>query len=669
MLLSTRDAQRAGRSPHFILAAATTQMLNSMGIDKPSLQSDPSSNSHILSQLSKLHFQLPQLSPADEQAIIDVQQLTSPVKRKFHWEMTYYFYIHMCVFIINGLLGGLIVCLIENYSSVRNRQIEVAFIDAWFTSSSCVYGCGLITLDFAKLSRASQIILMAFTFIPGNTISTLPALIIKAAAHKNVEGRAVDDDNSNVEEQRDELPILDSRAQLRYRAYIACIVLILVTCFAIYAITFVAIGGWLTTQYTPEQLLQGNSSVNPWYTSFIITVTGFNQNGLTPFSDDFARFVSDVYLNLFAALIVICGTSLFPYILRNVVLIVRRLSPWRHKVIFDYVLLNNHRLSTLLFPTLQTRIYLFITLLLYILGISISVILDFNSDNFAMYSPATRVLIIVFQTVNTRFAGFASIDVSLLSTATLLVYLLLMATKPQMLCALDETPFELSWLALETQKKVDTETKSMEKKRVTSDVSAWDSQSESIESGAKRHSLPVEQMEQFFHRQITTTTDQARVQFASITTKFNARDKTRRLKYLPTSIILTSTWLFLFIFLICAIEYRQMAPADPNITLLKIIFETISAFGTVGLSLGHPNRASRFATVLSPASKVILIATMLMGRHRGLLASMQDQETIEYSAFVLLNRERLKLVSEYEKRTLGLRTVHKKKSEELITLF
>ncbi|CAF2105474.1 unnamed protein product [Rotaria magnacalcarata] len=149
-----------------------------------------------------------------------------------------------------------------------------------------------------------------------------------------------------------------------------------------------------------------------------------------------------------------------------------------------------------------------------------------------MYSPATRVLIIVFQTVNTRFAGFASIDVSLLSTATLLVYLLLMATKPQMLCALDETPFELSWLALETQEKVDTETKSMEKKRVTSDVSAWDSQSESIESGAKRHSLPVEQMEQFFHRQITTTTDQARVQFASITTKFNARDKTRRLKYL-----------------------------------------------------------------------------------------------------------------------------------------
>ncbi|CAF1253151.1 unnamed protein product [Rotaria magnacalcarata] len=252
-----------------------------------------------------------------------------------------------------------------------------------------------------------------------------------------------------------------------------------------------------------------------------------------------------------------------------------------------------------------------------------------------------------------------------------------MANKPQMLCALDETPFELSWLALETQEKVDAETKPMEKNYVASDVPASHNQLESIESGPTRHALPVAQMHQFFHRRITTTTDQARVQFASTTTKFSAHGKTRRLKYLRnrlfffhftrtlrknaiTSIILTRTWLIFFIFRICAIEYRQMAPADPNITLLKIIFETMSAFGTVGLSLGYPNIVSSFATVLSPASKVILIATMLMGRHRGLLASMKDQETIEYSAFDLLNRERLKLICEYEKTTLGLRTVHRK---------
>jgi Trk-type K+ transport system membrane component len=238
--------------------------------------------------------------------------------------MTHYFYIHISLFIVNGFLCGLIVYLIENYSSLRNTQIEVAYVDAWFVASSCVYNCGLTTLDFAKLSHTSQIILMVFTFISGITISTLPALVIKARTHKKVEGITVDDDHGDLEEDEptDELPTINIRrrqnlpedvrnklaslptaAQLRYRAYITCIVLILGTCFTIYSITYVAIGSWLTTQYTSEQLLQGNSSLSPWYISFIVTVTGFNQNGLTPFSDGFARFVYDVYLNLFVMMV------------------------------------------------------------------------------------------------------------------------------------------------------------------------------------------------------------------------------------------------------------------------------------------------------------------------------------------------------------------------------
>ncbi len=134
------------------------------------------------------------------------------------------------------------------------------------------------------------------------------------------------------------------------------------------------------------------------------------------------------------------GTSLFPFLLRNVVLLARRLAPFRYKIIFDYIIMNNHRLSTLLFPAVQTRIYLLVTILLYILGVSISLILDLHGENLAMYPSGTRVLIFLFQTVNTRFAGFQTIDISLLASATLVVYLLLMATKPQMLCALDESP-------------------------------------------------------------------------------------------------------------------------------------------------------------------------------------------------------------------------------------
>jgi hypothetical protein len=330
MLLSTRDAQRENRSTKILAEATIAERLSLTGIDNQSFRRDSVSDLRVLSRLSSRTEIQPQLLPTlvdvPEERLTDngIKQVKSSQKRRYHWRITHYFYIHISLFIVNGFLCGLIVYLIENYSSLRNTQIEVAYVDAWFVASSCVYNCGLTTLDFAKLSHTSQIILMVFTFISGITISTLPALVIKAHTHKRVEGITVDDDHGNLEEDEptDELPTINIRrvrnlpenvrdklaslptaAQLRYRAYITCIVLTLGTCFTIYLITYVAIGSWLTTHYTSEQLLQGNSSISPWYISFIVTITGFNQNGLTPFSDGFARFVYDVYLNLFVMMV------------------------------------------------------------------------------------------------------------------------------------------------------------------------------------------------------------------------------------------------------------------------------------------------------------------------------------------------------------------------------
>jgi hypothetical protein len=379
--------------------------------------------------------------------------------------------------------------------------------------------------------------------------------------------------------------------------------------------------------------------------------------------------------------VVIFGTSLFPFLLRNVVLLVRRLAPFRHKVIFDYMLMNNHRLSTLLFPAVQTRIYLLITMLLYIMGVSISLILDFHGDNLAEYPPGTRVLIFLFHTVNTRFAGFQTFDISLFASATLVVYLMLMATKPQMLCALDESPFELSWLAVQARDEVDAQTNPN-----PNPDPPLRSPSRSISSASTAGALPMKHMQRFLRRQSLVTKDRVRQQFANTVIVEGGRYKPQHLRKLRlrlffiyfaralikhtfSFVILTRTWLFFFIFLICAFEYRRMAPVDPNITVFKIIFEIISAFGAVGLTLGYPNVASSFCTVLSPASKVILVITMFMGRHRGLLASMKDQEQIEHSAVDLLDRRREEIIYEYEQSILDNNPVVETEGEERIVRF
>ncbi len=338
------------------------------------------------------------------------------------------------------------------------------------------------------------------------------------------------------------------------------------------------------------------------------------------------------------------GNSFFPFIFRNVIMFIRWLVPWHQKIIFDYILLNNHRLSTVLFPTVQTRIYLTVTFALYSLGIIVSLILDYHSQSFDHYSPDKRVLIYAFQTVSSRFAGFQTIDITLLAQGTLVIYLLLMSVKPQMLCALDKSPFELEWETIRDKETVYIEAKQRRLSGESLDGSSINShvypirhlhrilRDQSLEARlrAERHFSPIKRLDRSPSRTRETIWIKLRL-FLFIMAR-------KMLSHSFTLLTRTRTWLFIFIFLICAFESYHVTPIDENVTFFRILFEVISAFGAVGLTLGYPNLKSSFATVLSTPSKIILILTMLMGRHRGLLNSMKDQEKIEYSAQTLLER-------------------------------
>ncbi|KAH9965506.1 cation transport protein-domain-containing protein [Russula dissimulans] len=79
-------------------------------------------------------------------------------------------------------------------------------------------------------------------------------------------------------------------------------------------------------------------------------------------------------------------------------------------------------------------------------------------------------------------------------------------------------------------------------------------------------------------------------------------------------------WLGLALFLICIIERDQLENED-NATwfnIFHIIFELVSAYGSVGLSLGLPYANYSFSGAFRPLSKLIVCLVMLRGRHRGL---------------------------------------------------
>lgn len=75
-------------------------------------------------------------------------------------------------------------------------------------------------------------------------------------------------------------------------------------------------------------------------------------------------------------------------------------------------------------------------------------------------------------------------------------------------------------------------------------------------------------------------------------------------------------WVITGIFLICVIEAQPIMSPSP-ITIATVIYECVSAFGNVGASTGYPNTSASQAAQYRTLSKLVLIALMYRGRHRG----------------------------------------------------
>ena len=77
-------------------------------------------------------------------------------------------------------------------------------------------------------------------------------------------------------------------------------------------------------------------------------------------------------------------------------------------------------------------------------------------------------------------------------------------------------------------------------------------------------------------------------------------------------------WIVLAVLFIAIIETGQYERDPVNYSVFNVIFEVISAYGCVGISVGLPGVAYSFCGGWHALSKLILCAVMIRGRHRGL---------------------------------------------------
>ncbi len=77
-------------------------------------------------------------------------------------------------------------------------------------------------------------------------------------------------------------------------------------------------------------------------------------------------------------------------------------------------------------------------------------------------------------------------------------------------------------------------------------------------------------------------------------------------------------YIFLGFFIIAISEGPRIQSGDPGFTMFNVLFEIVSAYGTVGLSLGYPGINASFSAEFGTIAKLVIISMQIRGRHRGL---------------------------------------------------
>lgn len=77
------------------------------------------------------------------------------------------------------------------------------------------------------------------------------------------------------------------------------------------------------------------------------------------------------------------------------------------------------------------------------------------------------------------------------------------------------------------------------------------------------------------------------------------------------------------LFIIAIVEGDRLENTNQySFQIWSVLFEVVSAYGTVGLSLGYPGVSASFVSQFKILSTLVIIAMQLRGRHRGLPYSL-----------------------------------------------
>jgi potassium uptake Trk family protein len=317
----------------------------------------------------------------------------------------------------------------------------------------------------------------------------------------------------------------------------------------------------LTTKY--RELIRADG-ISPAWWAFFTAQSAFNDVGFTLTPDSMSSFTHAAYVLLTMSFFIVVGNTGFPCLLRLVIWILFKLSPKFGRTHESLAFLLDHprRCFTLLFPGWATWWLFAILVIMNAVDLIFFIILDLNNPAVTELPVAYRIISGLFEAFSTRTAGFSAISPGDLHAGIQVSYMVMMyiSVLPIAISIRRTNVYEEQSLGIYYERKEEDE-QSDQKTEEPSYVS----------------------------------------------------------NHLRRQLSFDLWYIVLGLFIITIAEGSKIGNQKmTHFDTFAILFEIVSAYGTVGLSMGYPGSNTSFCAQFGVIGKLVIIAMMIRGRHRGL---------------------------------------------------
>ena len=351
---------------------------------------------------------------------------------------------------------------------------------------------------------------------------------------------------------------------IEYRALKLLLKLILCYYTSLHLIGIICLTPWIRLTGDPKyREYLASCGINTTFWAIFSSGTMSNNLGFTLTPDSMIQFRDAVFPIFIMTILAYAGHTFYPVCLRVLIWTLSKIYRKDHKIQEPLHFLLDHprRCYTLLFPGRATWILAGILIALNFVDVVLIICLDLDNPEITQVPIAPRFIASIFQAASSRHTGTSTFNLANVSPGVQFSLLVMMYVSIY--------PIAISVRSSNTYEE---------------------------------SSLGVYQDDE----------DQSALNDTT-------NSKTYLKAHIRNQLSFDLWYIFVGCFCICCSEAdRIMDGSDPAFAVFPVFFEVASAYGNVGLSLGHPSVNTSFSGTFNVFSKLVICAMMIRGRHRGL---------------------------------------------------